>query len=964
MSDLPLPRRFRFGLFEADMENARLTRQGVRIRLQDQPFRILAMLLEHPGQIVTRDELREELWPAGTYVSFDPSLNMALNRLRVALGDDADNPRFIETVPKRGYRFIAPVNIEGTPLSAGADQPQVSPLQPAPAQPSPAQAVGVRLPRWIVAHRGWLLTLTAAALLIALASFVWLGKRTAPVRVSAAGRSVDIGSLHRSVAVLAFENASGRPAENWLSTALAEMLRTELGAGGELRVVPGEDVAQFRAGAPWSETDSLNRQTSSRIGTALGSDLLVLGTFATVGDPQNASIRVDFRLQDARTGEILYEGAESGSKKQFFGLVATVGTDLRRRLGLSVISESEEAGVVSSLPSNSDANRFYSLGLERLRVGDLAAARDLFLQAEKIAPQFPLVHLMISRAWSGLGYDQNARTEIEAAYRLSSGLPQADQLQIEGAYYQKLRNHDKAVSAYRALYALFPESVDYADLLIGSLNLASRTEEALAVVDQLRKLPPPASGDPRIDFWQGSLESRLGKPDADEYFQKGAAEAASRGLKLLYANFRLNQCVHLVYSDHPQGGTAYCKEAYDIFMAAGNHLYAADALRTMGDRMGATGDVNGARDLYNQALTILRPMGEHEKTGIVLNNMANGYANQGQIVTAERLYRQAADTWTECGDLLNAGTALGNLGDVLMLRGQLHDAEMQYERARQQIAAQDPDGIAYMLYSIAYVRLLKGDIPGAKQYTDQAMSIAERRRNVNDIAEDRETIGAIRIAADDLPGARQSFEQGLNIRKQQADQAGIAEIEASLAGVSLEEGKYSEAEQALTKSLAEFRGQNGVLNEIEAETDLSRALLDQGKVAQARQSINDALALSSSSSDPGLKLPAAILDARIQAAEIAAHAGARSNPDLSAPRRKLLNVTEAAHRLGYFGIECDSRLALAEFELRANAAAAHAHLAELAREAQQHGMDLVARKAATLAASGKIPSNEVASKLR
>src|SRR5690348_15410739 len=114
MSVRATSRLIRFGLFEADLENARLTRRGIRIRLQEQPFRILSMLLERPGQIVTREDLRQELWPAGTYVDFDGSLNAALKRLRAALDDDADNPRFIETVPKRGYRFIAPRSEEHT----------------------------------------------------------------------------------------------------------------------------------------------------------------------------------------------------------------------------------------------------------------------------------------------------------------------------------------------------------------------------------------------------------------------------------------------------------------------------------------------------------------------------------------------------------------------------------------------------------------------------------------------------------------------------------------------------------------------------------------------------------------------------------------------------------------------------------------------------------------------------------
>src|ERR1700676_4083098 len=101
----------RFGLFEADLGRGTLTRQGNRLKLQDQPFRILCLLLQQPGQIVSRERFRQELWPEGTHVNFDGSLNAALKKLRAALQDDAENPRFIETVPRQGYRFLAPVHV-------------------------------------------------------------------------------------------------------------------------------------------------------------------------------------------------------------------------------------------------------------------------------------------------------------------------------------------------------------------------------------------------------------------------------------------------------------------------------------------------------------------------------------------------------------------------------------------------------------------------------------------------------------------------------------------------------------------------------------------------------------------------------------------------------------------------------------------------------------------------------------
>src|SRR5713226_5212242 len=106
-----MPRRFRFELFEVDARTGELRKGGTKIRLQDQTAEMLLMLLERPGELVTREEFRQKLWPRGTFVDFDHGLNAAVNRLRARLGETAEKPRFVETLPGRGYRFIAPVEI-------------------------------------------------------------------------------------------------------------------------------------------------------------------------------------------------------------------------------------------------------------------------------------------------------------------------------------------------------------------------------------------------------------------------------------------------------------------------------------------------------------------------------------------------------------------------------------------------------------------------------------------------------------------------------------------------------------------------------------------------------------------------------------------------------------------------------------------------------------------------------------
>src|SRR5580704_10931552 len=105
--------RLRFGVFEVDLRAGELRKHGLRIRLQAQPFQVLSMLLESPGEVVTRDQLQKKLWPSDTFVNFDHGLNKAINKLREALGDSAESPRFVETVARRGYRFLAEVHDAG-----------------------------------------------------------------------------------------------------------------------------------------------------------------------------------------------------------------------------------------------------------------------------------------------------------------------------------------------------------------------------------------------------------------------------------------------------------------------------------------------------------------------------------------------------------------------------------------------------------------------------------------------------------------------------------------------------------------------------------------------------------------------------------------------------------------------------------------------------------------------------------
>src|SRR6516165_1852549 len=144
--------RVRFGIFEADLRSGELYRQGRRIKLHQQPFQVLAMLLEHPGEVVTREELRRTLWPADTFVNFDIGLNAAVRKLRRALHDSAEGPRYVETLPRRGYGFIAPVaGVATSEAGSGAEVwgPEIDERVPPPFEQAADQKVSWAASTWI-----------------------------------------------------------------------------------------------------------------------------------------------------------------------------------------------------------------------------------------------------------------------------------------------------------------------------------------------------------------------------------------------------------------------------------------------------------------------------------------------------------------------------------------------------------------------------------------------------------------------------------------------------------------------------------------------------------------------------------------------------------------------------------------------------------------------------------------------
>lgn len=937
--DAPFQSRrvFRFGVFEADESSGELLRRGTSVKLQAQPFRLLLTLLENAGEVVSRESLRQRLWPSDTYVEFDGSLNNALKKLRAALRDNADSPIFIETLPRRGYRFVAPVSVHEEAKRTNSESESFA---SAPVTPPDRVASGAFPP-----HR---FAYAIILLVFALSATGWYLFRAHPTRTATASTQ-NSHSSRKSVAVLGFHNVSGRREDEWLATAFSEMLSTELATGDKLRLVPGEDIANLRRSSPWSDTATLGRDTTARIGTALNSDLLLSGSYMEIGEGTNRQVRLDVRLQNAHTGEIISQFAETSDDQNLFRLTSALGRKLRNRLGIPEMTDADEASVLATLPMDREAARCYASGLAKLREFDAVAARDLLEQATKADPKFSLGHLMLARAWNQLGYEQRRKEETRKALGLSSGLPRVERMLVEGDYYESLAEHEKAVSTYRALFELFPDSLEYGVLLAAAQTEAGHATQAKETIARLRQLSSPISDDPRLDLLEA--QATLDKAAALTLFRRASEKATVQGKKLIYAKARVGECTSLQYGGHPENALPACEDAYQIYLAAGNRLGAADTMRLMADHAGAEGHYQEAAATYERALKILIQLGEHEKTGAVLNNMAVLVINQGKLDRAAQLYREAQYHFEQAGNKYNTAVALVNLADVLYLRGRLSEAEKAYKQDLDLIASLEHGDPEYAMERLADLELAKGHVQDAHRLAQQALDQSVAKKSATDDA--MTELGGVLEAEGNFPAARQMYQQALDIERSTGRTVRSAESQVALAELAIQEGNPSQADQLLRPALAEFEKENAGPDITNGYTLLSRALLQSGKLEEAHQAMQHAMAISTL--DPELKLPAEIEAARV---EIARANHGSPHTSVNAGRQQLRSVAATARKLGYYVVECEARLALAEFDLKAHSGAGRTALAELASQASDHGLRLISRQAAELAGGASVIAAE------
>jgi TolB-like protein/DNA-binding winged helix-turn-helix (wHTH) protein/Tfp pilus assembly protein PilF len=387
-NDLGQARLIRFGVFEADLDSCELRKQGHKLRLQAQPCQVLKLLLEHPGEVITREEFRKRLWPEDTFVDFDHSLNTAMRRLREVLNDSPDNAIFIETLQRRGYRFIAPVTpVRPLELAAEAVSPQVVAetslvVAEAPNAAETVETTGGRKP-W--RYAGVILANLFFGAALGL-SAGWLMLRRSPVP-EAKPKPVQV----RSLAVLPLENIAATPGQEYLADGMTDELIASLAKVRSLRITSRTSSMQYKG----------TRKPLSEIARELNVDAVVEGTVQRSG----GNVRITAELVQTSSDRALWAETYENQVGDILALQQQVANAIVRQIQIELTPQEQQAltapqSISPEAYEDYLKGKYYWSGRSEVA---LTKAINYFELATKDEPQYALAYAGLADCYSIIG---------------------------------------------------------------------------------------------------------------------------------------------------------------------------------------------------------------------------------------------------------------------------------------------------------------------------------------------------------------------------------------------------------------------------------------------------------------------------------------------------------------------------------------------------------------------------------
>ncbi|MCP3956469.1 MAG: tetratricopeptide repeat protein [bacterium] len=925
---------FRVGAWQVRPADGVVEQNGRRRHLQPQQMSLLLYLTARGGKVVAKEEILERVWHGA--VVEEVALPRCISELRKALGDDARQPRYIETVPRHGYRLIARVR-------------------------SQRRSAGRRFP-WIA---------LAAGLGVVL-SLVFVLPHLNDPRPAEDGSARDIAPVaddRPTIAVLELVNLSDAPEMGWLSTALPEMLATELARSRELAVAPSWTVARLTSEIPLAPKE-LSPEALRRVQGMLGTDYVVVGTFLKLAAEEEDRLRLDLTLRDCATGETVTALRETGTAAEIFDLVALAGRRLREALGASEV-RGESFPVIAS----PQAARLYFEGLSKLRRFEATGARKLLERSLADDPRQPLAHLALAEAWSSLGYETRAKDASLRALELSSELPRQQKLWIEARQLVLAAQWDEAIEVYRALWVFAPENLAFGLELARAQNASGRPLEAIETLAEIRTRVGAGYEDATLDLVAAEAAQLHGQYDRALGFASAAAELGARhGADMVVARARHQQGLALHGLGRVDEAVASLDWAMISFAAAGDLRSEALTRLHLAGWRADQGDFEGARELLRESLTVFQAVGDRRGMADTTGRLGTLALDAGEAELGETMLEEAAVVYREIGDLIGEARAarnmaihlatnreyqrarelfqraleiyegmgngtkaageLINLGRVLQLESRPREAAEPFARAEALLRASDsPRPLATLRYNQGHLHLQLGELEPAGAALSEAADLFRQLDNPRMLAASLNGLGGVLTMRDDLEQARTAIEEALALRTELAHSNRIVNSQVGLAVVLLEMGQHQAAEEIARVAVGEADRAKGV-ERVPPLRVLATILLRRDRIDEAASVIAEARRDLTSASSVSLQMLA------ITAARVSAGSG-----NFETGRAELLRVVEDAESLGAWPIRAEAELALAEVDLAAgDRKSASARLARLGAESRDRGQALILRK--------------------
>jgi DNA-binding winged helix-turn-helix (wHTH) protein/tetratricopeptide (TPR) repeat protein len=445
----------RFGPFQLDLRTAELHNNGTKIKLPEQPFQILAELAEHPGEVVTRDELRQRLWHSDTFVDFEHGLNTAVKRLREALGDSAENPRYIETLPRRGYRLMVPVESMGPAAAAVPEAP-------------------VR--RWKI----WLAASTVIVVVVALA--------TGPVWRQ---RSRRVYALTQSDTIVLADvvNSTG---DAVLDDALTQALTVQLEQSPFLNILPRAKVQETLHLMGRSPEERLTPELGRELCQRVAGKALLSGSIARLG----SHYVIGLTAAGCSTGNRLAsEQVQAANKEDVLKALGKAASSLRSKLGESLSSvEKFDAPIEDVTTPSLEALKAYSLGRKVLVEQGNLAAIPFYERAIELDPNFAIAYAGLASAQSNLNRSNLATAPLEKAFALRDRVSEREKFRISALYYKLVTGDvERSNQTYRFWTQTYPLDWLPHHALAFNLQELGRYEESVGESREALRLNPDAS---------------------------------------------------------------------------------------------------------------------------------------------------------------------------------------------------------------------------------------------------------------------------------------------------------------------------------------------------------------------------------------------------------------------------------------------------------------------------------------